>query len=385
VVFLINLVITIWGSWNPKSGGDAGILYTGDCEKVRQLNVGIHVLINILSTVLLSGSNYCMQCLSAPTRKEIDEAHAKGVWLDVGIPSVRNLDMIKTQRFVLWLLLGFSSLPLHLFYNSAVFSTLGVNEYVVLAVSPSFVESPVCRNCENVNNYESDFLPYMHSAARRGELDRLDNLACIDEYAQALQTQRRNLLLVVASNTSLTPPSGRFNGTDIYAAEQYSVPGILDGIDTDPYEWICLQSLSANADTPCMDYLPEIRKDPASWAPLGDTVDYCLSERSPPDQCSLRFTKYIAILVTVLNLLKAAVMCYVALGIKENPVMTMGDAVASFLEKRDLTTRDMCLLSMRDARHRGGYFRVGPKQFEHKGHLWKDVVSKERWWTCFLL
>ena len=28
---------------------------------------------------------------SFPTRKEIDRAHAKGDWLDIGIPSVRNI------------------------------------------------------------------------------------------------------------------------------------------------------------------------------------------------------------------------------------------------------------------------------------------------------
>jgi hypothetical protein len=386
VVFVINLVVTIWGSWNLKSGDDAGALYTGDCERVRQMNVGIHVLINILSTVLLSGSNYCMQCLSAPTRKEIDEAHAKGVWLDIGIPSMRNLNMIKTQRVVLWFLLAFSSLPLHLFYNSAVFSSLGVNNYIVLAVSHAFVENPVCRGCDEVAIYVDDFLPGMHSAARRGQLDRLDNLACIDEYAQALQTQRRNLLLVLATNVSLTPhTNGVFGDTDIYATEEYSVSGIVTGRSPDPYEWICLQFLEKKAVTACMDYLPEIRKDPASWAPLGHTVDYCLSERSPPGQCSLRFTKYIAILVTVLNLLKAAVMCYVALGIKENPIMTMGDAVASFLEKKDPTTAGMCLLSIHDARHNHGYFPAGRKQFERKGNAWRDVASKERWGTCFIL
>src|SRR5881227_2609372 len=71
-----------------SSSGKA--LYEGDCDKVRGLNIGIHLIINLLGTVLLSASNYGMQCLSAPTRAEVDKAHSKGFWLSIGIMSVRN-------------------------------------------------------------------------------------------------------------------------------------------------------------------------------------------------------------------------------------------------------------------------------------------------------
>jgi hypothetical protein len=112
VVFFVNLIVTIWGSVASKA--NQGLLDAGDCEQIKRVNTGIHLLINILSTVLLSGSNYCMQCLSAPTRTEIDRAHAVGTWLDIGIPSFRNLKSIQRRRVVLWFLLGLSSLPLHL-------------------------------------------------------------------------------------------------------------------------------------------------------------------------------------------------------------------------------------------------------------------------------
>lgn len=80
-----------------------------------QIKTGLHLLINALSTILLNSSNYCMQCFSAPTRKELDKAHSKGKWLDTGVMSTRNLRHIATKRVVLWWLLGVSSLPLHLF------------------------------------------------------------------------------------------------------------------------------------------------------------------------------------------------------------------------------------------------------------------------------
>lgn len=112
IVFLINLIVTIWGS--IAHGGREGILNEGECGHIKSLNSGVHVLINVMSTILLSGSNYCMQCMSAPTRREIDKVHAARRWLDVGIPSFRNLRYISRRRLLLWLLLGGSSVPLHL-------------------------------------------------------------------------------------------------------------------------------------------------------------------------------------------------------------------------------------------------------------------------------
>lgn len=112
VVFLINCAALVWG-WS-QYGDHGGVLRQGDCGQIKDLNRGLHVLINVLSTVLLSGSSYCMQCLSAPTRAEIDKAHAAGTWLDVGILSFRNLRHVRRRRLCLWVLLGLISVPLHL-------------------------------------------------------------------------------------------------------------------------------------------------------------------------------------------------------------------------------------------------------------------------------
>lgn len=112
VVFLINLIITIWASIAHRE--TEGVLSEGDCTRIKRKNSGLHILINVLSTILLSGSNYCMQCLSAPTRGEINKAHGARRWLDIGVPSFRNLRFISRRRLFLWLLLAISSLPLHL-------------------------------------------------------------------------------------------------------------------------------------------------------------------------------------------------------------------------------------------------------------------------------
>ena len=120
VVLLINLIITVWVAARPtpdeeidKTSGRL-TLFSGNCIKAQHIDTAAHLLINILSTVLLSASNYCMQCLSAPTRAEVNRAHAKKTWADIGVPSVRNLRLISPKNTICWLLLGLFSVPLHL-------------------------------------------------------------------------------------------------------------------------------------------------------------------------------------------------------------------------------------------------------------------------------
>jgi hypothetical protein len=55
-----------------------------------------------------------MQIISSPTREEVDEAHRRHDWLDIGIPSVRNVRRISWTRIAMWWTLGLSSVPLHL-------------------------------------------------------------------------------------------------------------------------------------------------------------------------------------------------------------------------------------------------------------------------------
>jgi hypothetical protein len=118
VVLCCNIAIIVVGANRGSSSDAKGIytIYQGDDVSIWRLNTALHVLINALSTVLLSASNYTMQVLSSPTRVEVDAAHAKGSWLDIGILSPRSLRGIAKKRAILWLTLAASSVPLHLLY-----------------------------------------------------------------------------------------------------------------------------------------------------------------------------------------------------------------------------------------------------------------------------
>lgn len=112
LVLILNIVLTIWGALRSK--GNNGHIFQGSCDQAKHYNMGLHVVINILSTLMLGASNYSMQCLSAPTRKDIDDAHRKGAWVDIGVQSLKNLGRKQRWKWMMWVLLGMSSLPIHL-------------------------------------------------------------------------------------------------------------------------------------------------------------------------------------------------------------------------------------------------------------------------------
>lgn len=115
IVLLINISLTAWASNHASSMQNGiGTLIIGSCSTTQRYDSGLHLLINVLSTLLLGASNFTMQVLSSPTRAEVDKAHNRKHWHDIGVPNIRNLKTISRWRTALWLLLLLSSLPLHL-------------------------------------------------------------------------------------------------------------------------------------------------------------------------------------------------------------------------------------------------------------------------------
>lgn len=115
VVLVSNIILLLLGVFR-YGGYKDGVseLARGSSSSISTISAAYHVVLNVLSTLLLGASNYSMQVLSSPTRTDIDHAHQKGQWLDVGVLSLRNLRHIDRRRFWLWCMLGSSSIPLHL-------------------------------------------------------------------------------------------------------------------------------------------------------------------------------------------------------------------------------------------------------------------------------
>lgn len=97
--------------------------YTTVCRdrSTSQIDTILHLLINILSTIVLASSNFFMQVLNAPSRQEVDSAHARGIWLDIGVPSWRNAFYLTKFKLAAWISLLLTSIPIHMLFNSSVF------------------------------------------------------------------------------------------------------------------------------------------------------------------------------------------------------------------------------------------------------------------------
>lgn len=180
-VLMINLTLTIWASVRYPLLGGFGILYEGNCDTADSRGLWLHILVNGLSSILLSGSNYAMQCLTAPTRRECDIAHERGDWLDIGVAGVRNLSRISWQRRVYYFLLAVSSIPIHLLFNAAVFKTLGANAYVSVVANTAFLNETYA---SNLTEWSLKAVQTVHEELRRNSsmFDKVTTPQCISIY-----------------------------------------------------------------------------------------------------------------------------------------------------------------------------------------------------------
>jgi hypothetical protein len=221
----------------------------------------------------------------------------------------------------------------------------------------------------------------MQGLALEKKLDRLENAACISAYATPFQTTRTHLLLVYEDGADLPGPI-------TYDTEQAVFTPMMLACQPDPYYWVCgnKQPLCPSDFTPCSVKVKDIA--PTEWTPMKEKVSYCLS--APAEQhCKLQFSPQIAWTVVAFNLIKVIVLIFVALGIRESPLLTIGDALASFLTYADETTKGICLMGKKNITwwYRGNQMAsvLSPQPFDGTRQRWMSAVSVRRWVTCMSL
>ncbi|CAI0645578.1 unnamed protein product, partial [Colletotrichum noveboracense] len=105
-------------------------------------------------------------------------------------------------------------------------------------------------------------------------------------------------------------------------------------------------------------------------------IKQCYAQRTP-DHCKLLYSKTICWTVIGVNLFKAILMLLVAYGSYEKPILTIGDAVASYLEDIDKTTTSMCLTSNLDFGRHG--WSITPRKFTSQPLRKLSVNKPMRW------
>ncbi len=245
-------------------------------------------------------------------------------------------------------------------FNSAVFSAISANEYSVLTVSAEYAA---------LRSWDTDHLALGELEMERiaqikreyGSYQRLEKTSCIKEYGKQYLSTRRDVILVAKINST--------DGNDILGY-RYSTPEWDPFIPKDPFNWIC------DSEKPYCNINSVLRS--SEWVVHDDVaVDYCLSQ-SVPEHCQFYFNSAIMVAVILSNLIKLICMCIAAAKHGESTLVTLGDAIASFLELPDTTTRGMCLATKKDFYKTGQGF-AAPRVWRERKYFWFQALSWRSW------
>ena len=371
-VCFINIALTTWAKTHFPVRGGFGTIQEGSCAKSKNLGFWLHLIINALGTMILGASNYTMQCLSSPTRKEVDKAHARKHRLDIGVPGVRNLLRISRFRATLWLLLALTSLPLHLLYNSAVFTTLSAREYFIYIVAKDF-SSVSSITYDNKTTSRSMMEPLKKLQQGFQSLEHLSNAACIEAYSGNFVSNRADLLLI-SSHTNASQ-------SVLYTEGPRSL-ALNEKIDRNytQYRWMCQEMEHKNYPLYTYRSVPPCNAakiKPERWTIDTNPIDHCLSQKVD-ERCSLQFSIAIMVIVIMCNITKMIIMAYIAHKQPWEPLITVGDAIASFIVEPDLTTVNACLAS-REAFREPLQWVPRTRSWRAVRHRWMKGASETRW------
>ena len=238
-----------------------GVLYTGGCKNVERSATLLAIPINIISTILVATSNYVMQCLSAPTRKDIDRAHAAGSYLNIGISSVHNLIHNVSWKSALWLVLVITTIPIHLLLNSAFFGALEANNYGVLVATEGWQTQEFTIPQDEGTWTFSDWIDqrsFFNDTTNTAQAALTDRFAlyvwqlsqdqimqvlskddCFKRYSKQLQSTYSNLVVVTKETTGIytTIPALTTNDVEEEYVDPYTGFELPDavGLSLNPY------------------------------------------------------------------------------------------------------------------------------------------------------
>ncbi|PQE16471.1 Acyl- sterol acyltransferase protein [Rutstroemia sp. NJR-2017a BBW] len=398
-VLIIHVVFMIWAAQRSSGGANIGSIYRGECATVDNINTGLHVLINITTMIATMASACGMYFLSSPTRKEVDEAHAQGRSLDIGILSLRNLRTWKKK--VLFGVLIISLLPIHFLGNSIVFTASPMLDYDVVIATPLFLNnttvdcsqdvsasctstdgSPTVCSTQPLNSSSPQYTTNLcntatslHHNFTQNQLHHLNTTECLTAYS-TLSNPSSNYanLLVITKTQPLTT-----NNSILLAFHHLQYTSVL----TSPHTWTCgpddplpgqntcdIPNLILNSDIwtlgpPLLPISP-----PSTSTSLQQTpsqrweIDYCLASPLPSTPlCELQYSRLITLIQIACTGIKFLAMLIITFGFGSTTVLAnVADAVASFRERSDAVTSHRNLIHRNSAwKSRDGLLILEPE------------------------
>jgi hypothetical protein len=252
-------------------------------------------------------------------------------------------------------------------YNSVIFSTTTANEYFAMAVPSTFLDHPFPPANDSFPMKQA--LYNMTQLARDDKLLKNDTTECLGIYNQQLVTAYSNVLLVTTNDSDVMP---------LWYSQSTPTPRAGQSTNVNANAWLCGDSIG-ECDVDWLTVHPQnwnLTLE-AGWNsdPIAQFfVDHCLIQETEA-QCTIQFIpgeshvvdSYVAelicaeimIIVIICNVVKVA--CFLtAIKVRTfQPLITLGDALASFLRRPEPRTVDLGPLSAADVREAEVRVRVG--------------------------
>ncbi|KAI0550664.1 hypothetical protein F4679DRAFT_572808 [Xylaria curta] len=381
--------------------------YGAECSsgKVTALYIVLHIIINIVSTLVI---------LNAPTRQEVDHAHLKCSWLAIGVPSVRNVFHVSSFKTWCWILLLLSSIPIHLLFNSAVFqmdrsesdfhltiatekflhggdyfppgSSLALPGLVSLEeiASPAYYGWPV--HMTDYNDHLSPVISNISTIAKiAATWERLEIAECKAEYVACRGLKRhRSVVLVVDKEAGWVPNDiWQLNATEAKFWDQY-VPSAKPNHLFYDTQCVMAASSTNGAAVTC-------RNSCASPNSFDVNISYCLAEPLK-NICHVGLSPILLLgvaLCVIVKTITASVVTILHDRPEHKPLVTLGDAVASFIEHPDPVTAGFCTINQKLVRKamrwKHSYLAPGPKQWTRRKQTWAATIPVSVWIISYAL
>ncbi|RSL56726.1 hypothetical protein CEP53_006717 [Fusarium sp. AF-6] len=255
--------------------------------------------------------------------------------------------------------LGISSLPIHLLYNSVVYFETSANKYWVYPTTHSHLTN----TSHSYGNSDFDALK-----TSLNDFEKLSNDECLDAYGQKLVSGRSDVILILDHSTV---------DTEFKYTVRWSGDPKRRGAE--PYDWMCGREPWADeqCDVSSLDVDNWPLYSDNKWVNKTEPrVEYCLSKRTP-EYCKLALNIYLLAIVVGCNLVKLIGLGLTWLCLKQQPLLTLGDVMASFLQDPDPATKN-CSLMSKSSGHR---LHWGPELREWLAgkHRWAASVSVLRY------
>lgn len=241
--------------------------------------------------------------------------------------------------------------------------------------------------------YDSDPAAFV-SAYQQDSLSfqRLGPEACIDAYANTYLSNRRNVALISPFVLNSTDFPSAYKEEILAVKSNSSLHWVTLSSDgslynkADRYGWLC--DIWGTREPACTNADAKAYAATGNWTIYGWPVSACISQLLE-EKCSVNYHLGIAITVILANLGKSICIALVCLWLADQPFLTIGDAIVSFLRAPDQSTIGCCLLDRRDVQSQWKDSHRAERQLPPKAYL--SQVS-HRWsapgwksWTSFVV